>query len=354
MTKTFKYLSAVLLMLASVIGVRAQRLVDNDTRLPLPLASVMDREGNLVGMTDHEGAIPPVSADCYPLTFSSLGYKPLEIGSPVTADIGMSATAYDLPEVIISPRSRPLLYLTGYVREVSSLFGSSDSVTIFRESIVDFMLPVGETRVKGWKKPRELTSKTYVRMTNAEGLDSVSNHTDYDYLLWTGTFGVIPSSVNVPAGFGKGISFASDTVMGKYTPKFVWQKSNGTFRCRKDGLADRKGHVYTPWQLKAMGLTTDLNELSQNYVFETTGGDQPTLADISSFSLSISLLIKSKLLKSLYKSSKPVCQKSYVEVYITGREYLTDEEAKKRKKSRYPSKRPEWRHPGMSRHSIPV
>lgn len=330
--KQSRLIILIILTLSGIKWVWAHHLVDIDTRLPLPLASVIDQEGNLVGMTDQEGVIPTVSADCYPLTFSYLGYEPLEIRYQVNSDVALKPLAYDLDEIIISPGSRPLLYLSGYVREVSSMLGSADSVTVYRESMVDFMVPIGKTRVKGWKKPRELASKTYVRMTRPGGKDSVSNHTDDEYLLWANRFGMVPSSVKVPASLRQGHHSATDTVMGKYGPKMIWNKSGDTFRCRVDGLADHKGHVYTPWPLKALGLTTDIDDCSHNYMFHTTEGNLPTPADMNGFSLSINLRIRSKLFRRLYKSSEPINQKTYIEVYITERKYLTDEEAKTLKK----------------------
>ena len=323
-------LTAILALWAT--GINAHRLVDGTTLLPLPLASVVDCHGNLVGMTDDEGEIPPVSAERYPLTFSYLGYEPQEISQLVTADIALQPLAFNLQEMTVSPGSHPLLHLTGYMREVSSLFGSADSITICRESIVDFMVPAGKTKVKGWKKPRTLASKTYVRMTGAGGKDSVSDHTADDYLLWGDRLGSVPTTIKVPERVQDAPSVVSDTTMGKYGPKIIWQKSSDTYRCRLDGLADHEGHIFTPWALKVLGITTDITDWSHNYALHPSPGTSPSLADMTGFSLSLDLRIRSKLLQTLHNSKEPLNQKSYIEVYITDREYLTEEDAKLLKK----------------------
>ena len=328
-----KFLLPALITLIASNGTWAYYLVDRNTRSTLPLASVTDCDGNLVGMTDKQGVIPIISTESYPLTFSCLGYESLEIKMPVNTDISLTPTTYDLPEIVVSPGSHPLLYLTGYVREVSSMFGSSDSVTIYRESIVDFMIPTGKTRIKGWEKPRELASKTYVRVTRADGTDSVSNHIGENYILCANRFANIPSSIKIPDPLLKNSSTAADTLMGKYGPKRIWQKNGEVLRCRIDGLADFEGHVFTPWPLKALGLTTDITECSHNYAFQSADGIKPAVADMTGFSISLNISIRSKLYRKLFKSSEPICQKSYVEVYITDREYITEEDGKALKKN---------------------
>lgn len=68
-----------------------------------------------------------------------MGYEPLQLNKVADEDVKMIQRDIELPEIIIIPGSRPLLHLTGYMREITSILSSSDSVTIFKESIVDFI-----------------------------------------------------------------------------------------------------------------------------------------------------------------------------------------------------------------------
>lgn len=323
---------ALLLCMIVRLNAGAEHLIDSETKSSLPLASITDCNGNVIGMTDRDGNIPAISAESFPVTFNFLGYLPLEVACLTGNDIEMRPTQYELPEIEIVPGSRPLLYLTGYMREYVSALGSSDSLTVFRESIVDFLMPVEKTKVKGWNSPRRLADKTYIRLKDSEGVDSVSNHLNEDFLLWGDMVGFFPSVKKIPERIKNGQGYVVDTIMGKYSPKFIWRKNGNIIRCNLDALADEKDHISSPWALKLLGLTTDISEMSLNCVFHTDEGAQLKPTDMSRISISIDMLVKGKLFKRAFDSKKPVDLKSYVEVYIIDREYLTDEQAKEIKK----------------------
>lgn len=56
------------------------------------------------------------------------------------ADAKRSVT--ELPEVLVESPKRNMLHVMAYVREYSNLTTYSDTVILFREKMVDFMLPV--------------------------------------------------------------------------------------------------------------------------------------------------------------------------------------------------------------------
>lgn len=323
---------AVAISVTASLHARANKLVDAETKTVLPLASISDHSGNMIGMTSREGEIPPIASNCFPITFNYMGYKPLEVERLDGSDVIMYQSLYELPEILVTPGSRPLLHLTGYMREVASMLGSSDSLTIYKESIVDFLIPVGKTREKVWSKPRVLASKTYVRMSDSSGMDSVSCQLDEKFLLRGDRYNFIPSVKAIPESMKVTEGSARKTIMGKYSPKHIWEKNGETTRWYFDGLADREGHVYTPRALKVAGMTSDLKEASFNYVFHTDEGNTLKHTDMTRVSLSIDLLVRGKVAKKAYKSTGPLHLRTYIEVYLTEREYLTDAEGKAIKK----------------------
>ena len=335
MTKIIvKSFLTVILSVTTLLGAfdaNAFRLVDAETEAPLPLASITDRSGNVVGMTDKSGEIPGLPKISYPITFNYMGYASLLVQEPAEDDVKMIQQDYELPEIVIIPGARPLLHLTGYMREITSVLSSSDSVTLFKESVVDFLVPVEKSKVKGWNKARELASRTYVRMTSSSGLDSVSNKHEYEYMLWGNSHGLIPSVTKVPESI-KGGDVACDTVMGKYYPKIVWWTNGDVTRWYGDALANEKNHVTSPWALKLLGLTTDFTEISKNYVFNTPDGDFIRPTDLRQVSLTIDMLAKGKLFKKTFDSSSPVNVRTYMELYLTDREFLSEKEGKELKK----------------------
>lgn len=320
-----------LTILMGAFDANAFRLIDAETKAPLPLASITDCSGNVVGMTDKSGVIPELQKDRYPITFNYMGYASLQILKPAEDDVKMIQQDYELPEIVVIPGSRPLLHLTGYMREITSVLSSSDSVAIFKESVVDFLVPVEKTKVKGWNKARELASKTYVRMSNSSGLDSVSTNHEYEFMLWGNRKSLIPSGTKIPAKI-KGTDLACDTIMGKYYPKIIWWKNGDITRWHGDALANEKNHVTTPWALKLFGLTADVTEISENYVFDTPDGDFIRPTDLRQVSVTIDMLAKGKLFKKAFDSSSPVNVRTYMELYLTDREFLSEEEGKELKK----------------------
>lgn len=319
-------------MLSFCNNANAYRLVDALTDSALPLASISDSGGNVIGMTDKNGEIPELSPNSFPITFSYLGYAPVESRNKLTDDVKMIPQNYVLPEIIITPGARPLLHLTGFMRETASVLCASDSVTLIKESIVDFLVPVEKSKVKGWRNARELASKTYVRMTNNQGLDSVSDRHQYEMMLMATDFIAIPKSVETPESI-KGKDFVCDTIAGKYSPKYVWMKNGAVTRCYKDGLADNKDHTMSPLLFKLFGLTTDFKDMSVNYVFATSGSDVLKPTDLKQMSLSLNMIARGKMFKMALGNSTSMDVRSYVELYLTGREFLSDEEGKALKKN---------------------
>lgn len=162
-------LAAVFLTIVAMAGERPRAVVaDGATRSPLPFASVIDRKGKVVGVSDSQGRLPEVSAASYPLTLRYIGFKDRKLSTTPTDTVFMQESSAELPEVVVDSRKHKLLHVLAYVREYSTLSTYYDTVFLFREKMVDYMLPPA-TRVKfgGWSAPRTLTSRSYYRFTNA-------------------------------------------------------------------------------------------------------------------------------------------------------------------------------------------
>ena len=68
----------------------------------------------------------------------------------------------ELPEVLVESRHRNMLHVLAYVREYSTLTTYRDTVFLFREKMVDFMLPANKkTGYRGWRIPRVIRSESY-------------------------------------------------------------------------------------------------------------------------------------------------------------------------------------------------
>lgn len=330
-----KILLVAVCAVTAACALAAVRLVDGKTREPLGLASIADRNGNLVGMTDKNGVIPDLTAASFPVTFSYMGYEPLEVATIADGDVAMTEAIYELPEIEVSPGAHPLLHITGYMREHSTALGSPDSVVLLSESIVDFLIPVEKTKEKGWRKPRFLASKMYSRFKNGNGLDSVGNQVDELY-LWAKNMDIFPSSkstIEIPEKITAASGFSADTVVLKNKSTMYWQRNDDVVRLSHDYLTAYDNHVFSPAPLKILGMTTDMSEMTQNFVFRPGDATELKAADVSQLSLSLKMLGKGKLWKWVCRSKTPVDVTDYIELYVIDREYLTEAEAKELKKN---------------------
>ncbi len=104
-----------------------------------------------------------------------MGYEERNIPVATTDTIFMKEQILELPEFVVESREHRVLHMLAYVREYSTLSTYSDTIFMFREKMVDYMLPSdNKVRFNGWNNPRILTSKSYYRFTNSLGLDSVA------------------------------------------------------------------------------------------------------------------------------------------------------------------------------------
>ncbi|MDE5812739.1 MAG: hypothetical protein K2H72_00495, partial [Muribaculaceae bacterium] len=174
----------------------------------------------------------------------------------------------ELPEVKVSTKHRPILHLTGYIRELSTMSSSCDTLTLYREKWVDFMIPTGkEKRYQGWTDPRLLKTKSYYKWTDSSGLDSVSDRASHHF-SWSDWVS-LPRRANFPALLA-GNRLGTDTVMGKYSPTEIWRKDSAGVNVTVNVLADSTRRKWTPRLAGPLWRDTEFERLVMDYRFSDT------------------------------------------------------------------------------------
>lgn len=302
-------------------------VVDSLSNEPLPRASVFDCNGNMTATCSDDGTLPVVRSDKYPLTVRYLGYMPATLPFAGEDTVRMSALRYELPEIVIDTQSHSILHLKGYMREYTSMTRSSDTVQLFSEKIVDFMLPTEKNKkFKGWKSPRTLAERNFYRFTDSAGLDSVSS-LNSNHFQWFDFVDIFSKNIKIPETL-RDNSAKADTVAGKYGVKILWNKLSDRYIFETDMLADKKDHKWSPNFLKFFGLTTDFTRLSTKYTFTEPDGSDISPAEISMATFDIEALCRGKLYRWVSGSDEPFNIRSYYEFYVTDKEYLTPDDAK--------------------------
>jgi len=232
----------------------------------------------------------------------------------------------DLDEVVVESAKRPVLHMLAYVREYSTLSTYDDTVFLFREKYVDFMIPPeGWKRRRGWTRPRLLASKSYYRFTDSDGTDSVSDFFP-EHFSWS-DWVEIYSKMPIPAAL-RGCDTGNDTVAGKYTPATIWQRDSDHMTVDIDVLADTSCRVWVPAISGFLDGDLDFRRLKLHYTLDNVDGDEITARDISVMAFEIESNGRGRNLKRLLNTGGG---ETYVEtrgeVYIFDKEYISAKDA---------------------------
>ena len=306
------------------------RIIDKETSQPLAKASVFDKNGKFIAVTDDNGLVPSnITNNSYPLNIRYVGYNPKDVASPNEGEISLEETSYNLPEVTVDSESHNHLVLTAYVRNYLTRATGKDTVISFEEQIVDFMFPVTKkAKVKGWNKARVLAKRSYDWGKNSKR-DTVRYTEDtkgYSYSYDLNDKFVLPDAMAA----GNAIK---ETIPGKYSNKEVWQKRGDTYFLEKDGLADYKDHINKPAIAKMLGLTMSMDEDEAKYKFSENGKNQFSPEDVVEASVNYHLNMSGKGIKYAYDTKDPIDLYGYGEMFVIDRAYLTAEDAKDLKKN---------------------
>lgn len=332
-------LSITLIIFCVLSAIRAegreQRAVvaDSLSHMPLPNAALFDRQGRALGVSGNGGEMPEISPDKYPVTVRFLGFREKVVDSAGADTIFLAENPAELPEVLVESRSHKVLHVLSYVREYSTLSTYTDTVFLFREKMVDFMLN-NDSRVKfkGWSNPRVLTSKSYYRFTDSQGLDSVSDVSRHHF-SWSDWMG-LPPVIDMPAGVAD-LECGTDTLRGKYSPYEIWVKNGSKMAVDVNVLADAASGRWVPGLSVFFRHNLDFEKFKIKYVYDNASGRSVSPLDLGGYSYNIESNGRGHSMFFFNRRDEPFFVSTYAEVYILDKEYIPVKEAKKWEKRRF-------------------
>ncbi len=322
-----RYIIFILILIPfCVMGQAGSVVLDSITLEPLPRATVLDKDSRVVAVTSDKGIIPYISETSYPITIRYMGYRTAELRRPSSAPVLMSPDIAGLPEFVVESCKNKVLHILAYVREYSTLTTYSDTVFLFREKVVDYMLPDhDEKRFSGWDIPRIIASKSYYRFTNSEGLDSVSDAFP-EHFSWCDWIGVVRENA-IPLSLREN-TVGTDTVKARYGNSSVWRRDRDKAFLDVDILADKTNYAYVPALAGYLDSGIDFRRLNLKYAFHNVSDTVVTAKNIAGYSLHIESSGRGRNLKRLFRSSGLDYVETYAEVYIVDSEYISRKEAK--------------------------
>lgn len=312
-------------------------VVDRADRSPIIGATVIDRSGIILGITDGNGQIYVKSRNSFPLTVRFIGYEPQTSSESDT--IAMTATSYALKEVEINPADRPIKRVLCFAREYSSGISDQDTMQLYCEYISEAF--IAEGKVKGYNKldsrPRTKGTKRYARIVKA-GNDSIFKpryDDDVTGLSWYDFMAFLPTEkLELRDALKNGAK--TDTVFGKYGPQFVYSLKNNTYSQKADILSNHKDRKWSPFLFKLLGMTVDIDAGSWATSFKDNGSGSFSIYDMINSTFNIHMIGRGKLIKKIFGTQSPIEMDSYLEIYPLEITNCTVEEYKEMTKSSTP------------------
>lgn len=302
-------------------------VADSATRAPLANATVFDRTGKAVGITNAKGRLPYTSAADYPITIRFLGYRETTLPAAPEDTVFMEGVVSELQEVVVESRQHKLLHMLAYVREYSTLTTYTDTVFLFREKMVDYMLsPDRKVKFKEWHSPRILKTKSYYRFTNAQGLDSVSDACRHHF-SWSDWIS-IPEVPRLTAKLAAAEA-ATDTVFGKYSATETWTRNHDHLTIDVDVLADTTSRRWVPKLSLFFRDNLDFERFNARFNYDNIIDDTVMPTDLTGYTFNIESNGRGHSMFRFNRIDEPFFVSTYAEVYIMDKEYITVKEARK-------------------------
>ena len=318
---------SILLFFASADA--QKRVIDAVDHSPVAAASIFDATGNMVGFTWSDGLFSEVPESAYPITVRCMGYEMLVIEQPEDKTWEMTPMAYELDEVVIVPVNRNVLKQTFYVREYSSMYNETDTITYFSEYMADRFVPTSkEAKFSGDLSLRMLAERHYTHY-QLFGEDSIDVESKRKFSSTGKLIKHIDKGATAPASFKEpGNTHKLYEEPGKSGMELIMKQNDRTFTVIKDGLADTKDHKVSPWELKLLGLTIECNQLYLTHAYRVNDQGVYQPKDLQEVSIVMQSDGRGKYFREMLDSDKPIVIRSMVEYYVVDVDYLSKEEAK--------------------------
>lgn len=240
---------------------------------------------------------------------------------------GSESDPIELPEFVYESHKIKALHILAYVREYSTISTYTDTVAMYREKIVDYMLAPGKkSNFRGWRIPRVLSSRSYYRFTNSHGLDSVSNRYNHHF-SWSDWVG-IPPAIDLPEKL-HGAESASDTIMGKYSPTEIWRLSNDSITVKVDVLADTLSRKWVPAMSQIFYDIDWFDQFKLAYRYYNVGENSLNPTALDEFSYLIESRGRGRNIYLFTRPEDTFFVSTSAEVYVLDKEFVTIKEAKK-------------------------
>ena len=320
---------------AQIPGNAAINIIDACDRQPVVAASIFNNKGVLLGISDENGSFLSAKPSDFPLSVQCLGYEFNTVESDGST-IELLSRSYNLPEALVSDKSRDGLKILLYIRELSTFIADGDTTLVISENMADVILPT-RPKIKGFKghnKAQILNKRNFARYIKHDGTDSIARDIDTGAMSMISIISSIDTLSLVETPRLRTVASGFDTIMTKKNATIIYRKSQSSYTQSYDPLWGKENHKVSPSVLKLLGMTIDINEAFNNKSFYRNDSGKYRIQDMIQETYSISALAKGKLWKTVFHAKSDILLKSLIEIYPVDFEYLTLEECKELSKEK--------------------
>ncbi|MCH5228235.1 MAG: hypothetical protein J1F16_10565 [Muribaculaceae bacterium] len=342
------YLVLVLMYLYGSLLLYADKIkvVDLNDKTPVSGVSVLSSSGLILGFTDEAGELSIKIGDL-PLSLRSIGYETVTINDSQDT-IFLKPAVYTLSDIEIKPGDRPITRVITYAREYCTGATPSDTLQMYNEYMLEYFFAEG--KVKGYDKsdarPYSRNERRYGRIANSSGLDSVMRpkyNDDIASLSFLSNMAFVPFDIREETEVLKN-GAQSDTILGKYYPKFIYFMNDNFFTVDCDALSDHKEHKWSPWFFKMFGMTMEMQQADWSILFNKNDEGKYGIYDFIFGTYNLKVIGKGKMLKKMIGVKDTIDIYCYIEQYPVEIERLTVEEYKDLKED-YFSRKEDFKEP---------
>lgn len=325
-----------LLLLCVVLAIcvaKAQtshRLIDANDQTPITSAAIFDATGCIVGLSMNDGTLPSIPDSAYPITIRSLGYELKTISSPEEGDWQLTPKSYPIEPVVVVPAKYEVMKQTFYVRIFINGGVSKNFTQKYMEFMAECFVPASkESKYRGSQELYPYPARRYV-YTHRNEKDTLIYQTDSKLAWELMAFEETPKKgFEVPESFknADGNTTVTHVEEGKSGVLGIIKQKGQHLTLSMDMLAKKKNHVWSPWLLKVLGIKFNIRQLYGALTYQANSEGIYLPKDL----LDCSFLMEFDMAgKSIYKAmeiDEPMQINYLTEMYLTGSEYLTLDEA---------------------------
>ena len=323
-----RHFIAIISLLVSMSAYSQQRVIDATDSIPVSVASIFDFDGNVVGYTLADGTFSEIPETAYPITLRCLGYEPLVIAEPKDTVWQMKQCYYDMPEFKVIPGERNVMKQILYIRNYFSLYNETDTATNFVEEMAYRYIPATEDAKINVNSQVTTANCRSFSMHKVGDLDSVAYEENSKSFILTSTLTNLSSKEILVHESLKNDSTGYYEKKGKSGLSLVQRLSNGVFTFKEDLLADKKNHSLSPWPLKLLGFTMEINQFYTTNAFSINQDGKYYPKDLLEAGFMMEAEGRGKYIRMALDSKTPVTVRVMTEIYVVDHDFLTQEEAK--------------------------